>query len=212
MCTCFLCDSEHSLCVVPVCREVSIHCKLPCFFKQSPNHWSCRSVPVTCKNVRAVAETCYTRTHLSLPAQESFMRWILDKSCRTSKGIWVTSFDSRHFLQFSHTHSIDVCTKPLPHITAEKCYVSITPFHHDNLGWNQCWVGFRNCTKPLLVITWFVGAHNCGSQKSKNWFSYLGKPWISIIKNGKNQTWALRVTIDNQHSFFPLPMFSYGFQ
>ncbi len=56
-----------------------------------------------------------------------------------------------------------------------------TPFHHDNLSWNQCWVGFRNCTKPPLVIRWFVGAHNCGSQKSKNWFWYLGKPWISII-------------------------------
>jgi hypothetical protein len=25
-------------------------------------------------------------------------------------------------------------------------------------------------------------------------------------------TWALSVTTDNQHSLFPLPMFSYGFQ
>jgi hypothetical protein len=34
----------------------------------------------------------------------------------------------------------------------------------------------------------------------------------TIEKNGKNQTWALSNTIDNQHSFFSLLMFPYGFQ
>jgi hypothetical protein len=85
MCTCFLCNSEHSLCIVPVYREISIHCKLPCLFKWSPNDWSLKSVPISWTHVRAVAKTCYTRTHLSLPTQESCMCWILEELlCRNS--------------------------------------------------------------------------------------------------------------------------------
>ncbi len=77
-----------------------------------------------------------------------------------------------------------------------------TPFHQDNLGWNQCGVGFRNCTKPLPVIGWFIGVHNCGSPKSKNWFWYLGEPWISTISKMEKIKLGLWAIIDNQHSFF----------
>ncbi len=181
MCTCFLCNSEHSLCIVPVYREVSIHCKLPCLFKRSPNHWSLRSVPITWTHVRAVAKTCYTRTHLSLPTQESCMRRILEELlCRTiihlGHLLWLPSFNA-------------IFTYP-PHWCMHKTFAPYyswkmlriqSPFHQDNLGWNQCWAGFKNCTKPLLVVGWFIGVHNCGSQKSKNWFWYLGEPWISTI-------------------------------
>jgi hypothetical protein len=87
-----------------------------------------------------------------------------------------------------------------------------TPFHQDNLGWNQCGVGFRNCTTRLPVIGWFIGVHNCGSQKSKNWFWYLGESWISTISKTekiKLGLWAIPLTIN---TLFFLLMFPHGFQ